>query len=334
MHLETSAGRKALVYRADVAGSTLSGDDYIVGLDGKAGDFNEGRWVRLERDLAADAAAAWPAATVTRVTGIRLVAVDDDLKMDGLSFSNALTVQRNVLAPGAVGHIVQSRDTDTATWAETARHPHYDQVGTVTGWSDAAGAGFAASHSDAWGNAMASWTTGRWAPAGGWLHNTKETDADLGLVYMYQRWYDPAMGTFASAAPFRPEIEHPYGFADASPQLLTDPSGEFFGVGIIAGAFTGAVLGATVGIVVGAVTAALVCSGDSSCICQALVGITVGGAIAGGIAGGVVGAMPDPVGVALMPWAPGAVLVGEKLGGLAGTIGGAAAAESICACKN
>ena len=48
MHLETSAERKALVYRADVAGSTLSGDDTTVGLDGKAGDFNEGRWVRLD----------------------------------------------------------------------------------------------------------------------------------------------------------------------------------------------------------------------------------------------------------------------------------------------
>ncbi|MDK2973486.1 MAG: hypothetical protein PWP23_3241 [Candidatus Sumerlaeota bacterium] len=232
VHLDTSAGRKALVYRPDLGSSTVSGNDYLVGLDGKAGDFNEGRWVRLERDFVADAQAAWPGCTVNRVTGIRLVA-DDDLKMDGLSFSNSLTVQRNVLQPGVIGHIVASRDTDTATSAETVRHPHYDQVGTVMGWSNAAGTSFAASHSDTWGNALASWTTGRWASADGWLHNTKETDGDLGLVYMYQRWYMPETGTFLSQDPIsnldrisrkEPSIGE-YDFALGNPNQIADSTG-------------------------------------------------------------------------------------------------------------
>jgi hypothetical protein len=119
-------------------------------------------------------------------------------------------------------HTISHRDTNSATWAETVRYPHYDQAGpvrrpvrhstrcdgeslgeggTVTGWSNAAGTGYDVIAADAFGNRLDSWATGRWDNQGGRLHNTKEYDPHIGLVTMYQRWYDPATGTFVSKAP-------------------------------------------------------------------------------------------------------------------------------------
>ncbi|MBX3730585.1 MAG: hypothetical protein KF858_15520 [Candidatus Sumerlaeia bacterium] len=172
---------------------------------------------------------------------------DGTIRMGGLSSSNSVTIQRNVLGPGVVrlrqgyggqvGHMLQSRDTNPATWAETVRYPRYDQVGTVTGWGNAAGlvrrspgeggTGFDAIAADAFGNRLAAWATGRWDNQAGWLHNTKEYDAQVGLVYMYQRWYDPATGTFVSSAPYSPRYEPPYSFALQDPSRFSDPRGEW-----------------------------------------------------------------------------------------------------------
>jgi len=56
---------------------------------------------------------------------------------------------------------------------------------------------------------------------------TKEIDADAGLTYMYQRWYDQTTGRFASVAPYGPMRKHPYGFAMQSPVLGIDVYGQF-----------------------------------------------------------------------------------------------------------
>ena len=61
---------------------------------------------------------------------------------------------------------------------------------------------------------------------GGWGQNTKEYDAASELTYMYQRWYDPALGIFTSTAPYPPMIEHPYTFAEGNPVMMVDPRGE------------------------------------------------------------------------------------------------------------
>jgi len=149
-------------------------------------------------------------------------------------------------------HSISHRDTNPATWAETVRYPHYDQVGpvrrslgeggTVTGWSNAAGTGYDVIAADAFGNRLDSWATGRWDNQGGWLHNTKEYDPHIGLVYMYQRWYDPATGTFTSAALYNLFVEHPYSSYRGSPGNMVDSRGEnpwvvgaIIGIGIVVG---------------------------------------------------------------------------------------------------
>ncbi len=87
-------------------------------------------------------------------------------------------------------------------------------------------------------NRLASWDGGVWASAAnraGWGQNTKEYDAASELTYMYQRWYDPALGIFTSAAPYPPMIEHPYTFAEGNPVMRFDPRGELPGFQIAAG---------------------------------------------------------------------------------------------------
>ncbi len=60
----------------------------------KAGDFNNGPWVRLEYDFIADAQAAWPGIVVNRVTGVHVwCANNGKVRVDGLTFSNSLTVE-------------------------------------------------------------------------------------------------------------------------------------------------------------------------------------------------------------------------------------------------
>src|SRR5690606_40089373 len=62
--------------------------------------------------------------------------------------------------------------------------------------------------SDAFGLRTGGWSgtsfDGEWmnsAGQSGIAHNTKGYDADVELVYMYQRWYLPETGTFLSRAP-------------------------------------------------------------------------------------------------------------------------------------
>jgi RHS repeat-associated protein len=64
-----------------------------------------------------------------------------------------------------------------------------------------------------------------------------------GLIYLRARWYDPAVGRFISSDPFsgmasRPITLNKYGYADASPATLADPSGNC-PLCIVAGAVIG-----------------------------------------------------------------------------------------------
>ena len=122
---------------------------------------------------------------------------------------------------------------------------HYDQVGSVMLATNASAAVADTRHADAFGNEMASWTSGAWtdslAERSGRGHNTKKLDSDTGLVYMYQRWYLPEAGIFVSKASYPPMVEHRYEFVEADPTAANDPHGEFmnFVIGAVAGVVTG-----------------------------------------------------------------------------------------------
>jgi RHS repeat-associated protein len=195
-------------------------------LGGTQSDFLNS-WKRVERDLQADINQFWTGKTLSIVTGMHLY----NSSADDMRFSNSLTVEHNVLGPGSIGHLLRNSTFSTTTHARTDSWFHYDQVGSVVARSDdAASPALTNLYSDAWGNRMSSYTTGEWtstwASRDGWGHNTKEYDGDAGLVYMYQRWYQPELGIFLSQAPYPPEQEHQYSFAKSNSVLRIDPKGK------------------------------------------------------------------------------------------------------------
>ncbi|MEQ8819138.1 MAG: hypothetical protein RLY93_02760 [Sumerlaeia bacterium] len=56
---------------------------------------------------------------------------------------------------------------------------------------------------------------------------TKEFDGDVGLVYMYQRWYNGKTGTFVSKSPVVAFMENPYGAFEANPVSRADVLGQY-----------------------------------------------------------------------------------------------------------
>jgi len=104
---------------------------------------------------------------------------------------------------------------------------------------------------------------------------------------MYQRWYQPGLGVFASQAPYPPQREHQYGFAFSMPNVFIDPLGEnpkLF-IALMSACLSGCA-GAVAGGVVGGV-------GDpcDNCLMGCLAGMGhllrgIGGSMAGGAMGG------------------------------------------------
>jgi RHS repeat-associated protein len=228
VHVKCTDGtRIGLYYRPSTGTDYKSSTDPLAfyQLGGTQYDFLNS-WKRVERDLQADINQFWTGKTLSIVTGVHLY----NSSADDIRFSNSLTVEHNVLGPGSISHILRNSTFNTTTHARTDNWFHYDQVGSVVARSDdAASPALTNLYADAWGNRMSSYTTGEWASTwanrDGWGHNTKEYDGDSGLVYMYQRWYQPELGVFMSQAPLPPMFEHQYAFVENEPSRLYDPLG-------------------------------------------------------------------------------------------------------------
>jgi RHS repeat-associated protein len=176
------------------------------------------KWSRVERDLQDDIFTFWPGKTIAKVTGCSV----GNVSLDDMRFSNSLTVEHNVVGPGVIGQILRHCTINPVGYARTDNWFHYDHVGSVVAESSSSTIpSITRIYSDAWGNRMSNWTTGEWtstwASRDGWGHNTKNYDGDSGLIYMYQRWYQPELGTFLSQAPMPVQMEHAYTFASSSP---------------------------------------------------------------------------------------------------------------------
>ncbi|MDX2176852.1 MAG: RHS repeat-associated core domain-containing protein [Candidatus Sumerlaeia bacterium] len=144
-----------------------------------------------------------------------------------MRFTNAMTTEHLTLGPGVIGHIWRQRSTDVATYAATDRWFHYDQVGSVLSESGSAGTLAQRHEQDAFGNTVASWQSYTWGGGQpGWHHNSKEYDGELGLVYMYQRWYDGKLGAFVNANRYPIPLESRYAFAENQPVSALDPTGD------------------------------------------------------------------------------------------------------------
>jgi RHS repeat-associated protein len=188
----------------------------------------DGCWHRLERNLAADVAAAWSGATLTGVRGMAFHAYHASSAMwvDDVRFSNAMTLERNSLLPGAVGQIVCRRATDATNFGHADTFYFYDHIGNVQGVSSSGGSVAETYTQDAWGNVLASATTGQWATTFGGRHlTTKEYDGDVGMYYFWQRWYSSYYSLFVIRSPFDPTDEYPHVYCENNPVSYMDPLG-------------------------------------------------------------------------------------------------------------
>ena len=139
-----------------------------------------------------------------------------------------MTVEKSVFSGSSIGHVLRTRSTNPTSYVQTDTYFHFDQVGLVMAETNAAGALSQTHHQEAFGQTLASWQTGLvGGDRAGLHHNTKEFDGDVGLVYMYQRWYMPETGTFMSRAPYPPMMERPYVHSESDPVNFADPNGEF-----------------------------------------------------------------------------------------------------------
>jgi RHS repeat-associated protein len=96
-----------------------------------------------------------------------------------------------------------------------------DRLGSVRGTVNSAGALTGTANYDAWGNpetAGGLTATTPFGYAGGYTDPT-------GLLYLLNRYYNPAIGQFVSVDPAITQTLQPYAYADGDPVSLADPTG-------------------------------------------------------------------------------------------------------------
>jgi RHS repeat-associated protein len=96
-----------------------------------------------------------------------------------------------------------------------------DFLGSVRGIVSPSGALVASTSYDAWGNPKTAGGISSYTPfgyAGGYTDPT-------GLIYLINRYYDPATGQFLSADPEVRSTNEPYGYAYGDPIIISDLSG-------------------------------------------------------------------------------------------------------------
>jgi RHS repeat-associated protein len=106
--------------------------------------------------------------------------------------------------------------TGTVTYLVT------DSLGSVRGTVNSSGALTGTTSYDAWGNPQ---TTGGLTTATPFGFTGGYTDPD-GLVYLINRYYDPATGQFMSVDPDLAQTQQPYQYAAGNPVNETDPTGD------------------------------------------------------------------------------------------------------------
>jgi len=227
----TASGAKELRYWASSGTNSVDGGGNVNIYLGTSAATTT--WARFERNIEADwegvaTGVAWQNTDGVAVKPMSTLSYD--FWFDDVRLGNAMTVEHNTMGQGVIGHILRHTEIDPTTYTRTDRWFHYDQVGSVLSESDASGALAQRHEQDAFGNVLASWQTGLvGGDRAGWHHNTKEWDGDVGLVYMYQRWYSPEVGALYGSAPLPPMMEHRFAALGSNPISFIDSTGMAFG---------------------------------------------------------------------------------------------------------
>jgi RHS repeat-associated protein len=175
----------------------------------------------------------------------------------------------------------------------TAGSSYYtaDALGSTILITNSSGTAAATYTYDTWGTTNTA--TGTLAAANPWRYATGYTDTS-GLIKLGTRYYNPALGRFTQQDPAR-QSDNPYIYAGDSPVNLDDPTGRYWGEGVVddvadnvAGAaengYNDAVEALPLGGLLGAAGGAI-----DGCLATLEFGCA-GGAAAGAISGGASGA--------------------------------------------
>jgi RHS repeat-associated protein len=115
--------------------------------------------------------------------------------------------------------------------AGTITYLNADSLGSVRGTVSSAGTLTGTTAYDAWGNPE---TTGGLTSATPFGYAGAYTDP-TGLLYLINRYYDPATGQFTSVDPDVSQTLTPYGYAVGNPVTTTDPNGDCPGNCLVGG---------------------------------------------------------------------------------------------------
>jgi len=184
----------------------------------------------------------------------------------------------------------------------------------------------------------------------------QEEDEETGLYYYGARYYDPAIGRFVSADSIVPDFSDPqtlnrYSYCRNNPIILTDPSGNIFGIDDLLAIGIGAAIGAissglqsdwnleamATGAFIGGVSAG-VFSGVEGAVAGAIQNSVTNATVAGAISGAAGGAAAGMVGGGLSAAFSGGNigqgmlkggLIGGAVGGIMGAINGSLKSDSL-----
>jgi RHS repeat-associated protein len=106
----------------------------------------------------------------------------------------------------------------------TISYLNTDSLGSVRGTVSSTGSLTASTSYDAWGNPQATGGLTATTPFGYVGAYTDPT----GLLYLINRYYNPATGQFLSLDPAVSASQEPYGYAGGDPVTNTDPTGLLF----------------------------------------------------------------------------------------------------------
>jgi RHS repeat-associated protein len=143
--------------------------------------------------------------------------------VNGFTWNVAEGLPQLVEGEGATSYITGAGGLPLAQVSPsgTVQYFHADQLGSTRALTDASGAVVATFAYDPYGNRTT--TTGPATTAFGYAGSY--TDAESGLHYLRQRYYDPATGQFLTRDPIEEVTGQPYAYAWNSPTNFVDPSG-------------------------------------------------------------------------------------------------------------
>ncbi|MGB0743337.1 MAG: LamG-like jellyroll fold domain-containing protein [Opitutales bacterium] len=121
-------------------------------------------------------------------------------------------------------------DASTDSWTQSFYH--YDGLGSVRALTDSAGSVTDEYTYDAWGVLLNSTTNQQQATTNSYLFTGEQWDADLEMYFLRARYLNTSTGRFHTMDTFEgvttdPVTLHKYLYANAAPNMWTDPTGKW-----------------------------------------------------------------------------------------------------------